>query len=252
MSAPEIVALFIAAFVAGVINSIAGGGTLVSFPTLVWLGRDPVLASATNTVSLWPGSLGAMAGFRSELRGVRRWMPFLGVPSLAGGIVGAVLLLRTPSEAFGRIVPFLILFATALFAAQAPITRALNRPPREPVASWRSGAVVFQMGVAIYGGYFGAGIGILMLAALGLSGFSDIHEMLALRNFAALCINGIAAIYFIARGALSWPDALVMTAGQIAGGYGGARLARRLGRPLVRRAVVVIGAAMGLSLLVSR
>lgn len=249
MTATEAFILFLAAFVAGAINSIAGGGTLVSFPALVWLGRDPVIANATNAVALWPGSLAAIAGFRDELHGVRRWMVFLGVPSVIGGICGAVLLLATPSAAFARIVPFLIFFATALFALQAPITRALHHTPREPVASWRSGAVLFQLGVAIYGGYFGAGIGILMLAALGLAGFTDLHQMLALRNFGALCINGVAAVYFAARGAVNWPDAFVMTIGQVAGGYGGATLARRLGRAFIRRAVVVIGIAMGLSLL---
>jgi uncharacterized membrane protein YfcA len=249
VSATEALILFVAGFVAGAINSIAGGGTLVSFPTLVWLGRDPIIANATNAVALWPGSIAAIAGFRGELWQVRRWMPFLGVPSVIGGVIGAVLLLMTPSDAFARIVPFLILFATALFALQAPIMRALHHAPREPVVSWWSGTVLFQLAVAIYGGYFGAGIGILMLASLGLSGFTDLHEMIALRNFAALCINGVAAMYFVARGAVNWPDAIVMTVGQIVGGYGGATLARRLGRPVIRRAVIAIGIAMGLSLL---
>jgi uncharacterized membrane protein YfcA len=251
VTATEALILFVAAFAAGAINSIAGGGTLVTFPTLVWLGRDPVIANATNAVALCPGSLAAMVGFRDELQRVRRWMLFLGVPSVIGGIIGAVLLLMTPSDTFARIVPFLILFATALFALQAPITRALHHAPREPMASWWSGTVLFQLAVAIYGGYFGAGIGILMLASLGLSGFTDLHEMIALRNLGGLCINGVAAVYFVARGAVNWPDAIVMTLGQIAGGYGGATLARRLGRPFIRRAVIIIGVAMGVSLLFS-
>ena len=249
MTALEIAALFAAAFVGGCINAIAGGGTLITFPTLVWIGRDPVIANATNAVALWPGSLAALAGFRRELHDVRHWMPYLAVPSIIGGIIGAVLLLWTPSEWFARLVPFLIFFATALFAAQAPLTRALHHAPREPIASWRSGAVFFQLAVAVYGGYFGAGMGILMLASLGLSGFSDIHHSMALRNFAAICINLVAAIYFVARGAVIWPDALIMIAGQIAGSYSAAVLARRLGRTFIRRAVVVIGVAMGLSLL---
>lgn len=246
--------IFVAALVAGMINSVAGGGTLVSFPTLVWVGLDPVIANATSTFSLWPGSLGGMLGFRRELGQSRRWMLVLGAPSVIGGLVGAALLLRTPSRTFSAIVPYLILFATVLFAAQEPITRAL-RPQwhsgtHRRGRQWWVGAVLFQFLVAVYGGYFGAGIGIMMLAALGLLGLTDIHQMNGLKNFFAVCINMIAATYFGASGAVSWPDAFIMAAGAVAGGYGGAGLARRLGRPFVRRTVVVIGIGMGLSLLV--
>src|SRR3954454_5123752 len=251
MTALEVVVLFAAAFVAGCVNAIAGGGTLISFPMLVWIGRDPIVANATNTASLWPGSLAALFGFRGHLREVRHWMPYLAVPSVVGAMLGAVLLLWTPSAWFARIVPWLILFATELFAAQVPLTRAMRHRARAPIASWTSGVVLFQLAVAIYGGYFGAGIGILMLASLGLSGFSDIHEMMALRNFAAVWINLVAAAYFAVKGAVYWPDAIVMIVAQIAGSYSAAILARRLGRHLIRRAVVVIGLAMGLSLLIS-
>jgi uncharacterized membrane protein YfcA len=245
--------IFLAAVAAGMINSVAGGGTLVSFPTLVWVGLDPIIANVTSTVALWPGSLGGMLGFRRELGESRRWMLVLGAPSVIGGLAGASLLLRTPSRTFSSIVPYLILFATLLFAAQEPITRAL-RPHRHVGAQargrrWWIGAMLFQFCVAVYGGYFGAGIGIMMLAALGLLGLTDIHQMNGLKNFFAVCINVIAAIYFIIWGAVNWPDALVMAAGAVTGGYGGAGLARRLGRPFVRRAVVVIGMAMAVSLL---
>ena len=252
--------LFAAGAVAGAINSLAGGGTLVSFPALLWLGRAPIIANATNTLALCPGALAAMAAFRKDLAPIRRWMLLLVPPSLAGGLIGALLLLRTPERVFAALVPWLILFATMLFAAQGPLTagirrlrRRTERPsvegPRREVWPY---VVAFEFAVAIYGGYFGAGIGIMTLAVLGLVGFTDIHHMVGLRNFAALCINGIAAVYFVSRGAVVWPDALVMIVGQIVGGYGGARIARRLGRTFMRRAVVVIGVVMALSLLLGR
>ncbi|HVF43793.1 MAG TPA: sulfite exporter TauE/SafE family protein [Pyrinomonadaceae bacterium] len=238
-----------AAFAAGLINSIAGGGTLVSFPVLLWTGRDPVLANATSTVALWPASLAGVYGFRRELKGGARLFLLFGAPSLLGGVLGAVLLLRTPSETFARLVPFLILFATLLLAVQEPISRKLGRTEEtKPTRAWWAGAVVFQFLVGVYGGYFGAGIGILMLAALGLLGFSDIHRMNALKNLLAICINGVAAVYFIASGAVIWSDVLVMTFAAIAGGYTGARLAYRLGRRFVRVAVIVIGLVMSISL----
>ena len=248
--------VFIAAFVAGMMNSVAGGGTLVLFPMLVWLGIDPIRANVTCTVAVWPGSLGAMFGFRRELGDSRRWMLLLGAPSVVGGLIGAYLLLLTPSRVFASIVPFLILFATILFAAGEPITRRLmrngdrgSRAEGSPTRSWWLGAMVFQFVVAIYGGYFGAGMGILMLAALGLMGLTDIHRMNGLKNFFAVCINIVASAYFIASGRVEWTYALVMVVGAIAGGYGGAGLARKLGRRFVRRAVIVIGLGMAVSLL---
>jgi len=250
--------VFIAGVVAGMINSVAGGGTLLSFPALVWIGRDPIVANVTNTLSLWPGSLGAMLGFRRELGDGRRWMALLTAPSVIGGLVGAMLLLQTPSRTFAAIVPYLILFATLLFAAQEPLTRWLRPAGAGAHAAAHTARrgwmvpVLFQFLVAVYGGYFGAGIGILMLAALGLLGLTDIHQMNGLKNFFAMCINLIAALYFVFWGPVSWPDALVMATGAMAGGYGGAGLGRRLGREFVRRAVVVIGFGMAVSLLYRR
>jgi uncharacterized membrane protein YfcA len=265
----QIPLVFLAAFVAGMMNSVAGGGTLVTFPTLVWIGIDPIQANITSTVALWPGSLGAMVGFRRELGDSRRWMLLLGAPSVVGGLIGARLLLLTPSPLFASIVPYLILFATILFAAGEPLMRRLrSNDPRQvseqaseqPSAkggtnrakAWWTGAIVFQFFVAIYGGYFGAGIGILMLAALGLLGLTDIHQMNGMKNFFAVCINMVAAFYFIASGRVEWGYALVMMVGAIAGGYGGAGLARKLGRKFVRRAVIFIGLTMALSLLLRR
>lgn len=248
----KLVAIFAAAVAAGMINSVAGGGTLLTFPTLVWVGLDPIVANVTSTVALWPGSLGAMVGFRRELGSSQRWMAVLGPPSIAGGLFGAFLLLRTPSRTFSAIVPFLILFATLLLAVQEPITRALRLHGPAAGASrirrWWLGAATFQFLVSTYGGYFGAGMGIMMLAALGLLGLTDIHQMNGLKNFFAVCINLIAAAYFMTWGPVSWGDALVMAIGAIVGGYGGAGLARRLGRTFVRRTVVVIGVGMAVSL----
>ncbi len=242
--------LFVAAFAAGIINSIAGGGTLLSFPALVWIGRDPILANATNAVALWPGSFSAMVGFRRELRDARQWLLLLTIPSLVGGAAGAVLLLRTSTKTFNEIVPFLILGATLLLAAQEVITRRLQHVPKG--RGWIAFAFVFQFLVGVYGGYFGAGMGILMLAALGLIGLTDLHQMNGLKNLLAICINGVAAIYFALSGAVLWKDAAIMAVAAIAGGFAGAKMARRLGRKFVRGAVVVIGLTMTVALFLHR
>jgi uncharacterized membrane protein YfcA len=239
-----------ASFAAGAINAIAGGGTLLSFPALVWIGRDPILANATNAVALWPGSFSAMVGFRRELRDAKRWLLLLTIPSLLGGIAGAVLLLRTSTKTFNTLVPFLILGATLLLAAQEIITRRLRDVPKG--RSWIVFAFIFQFLVGIYGGYFGAGMGILMLAALGLIGLTDMHQMNGLKNLLAICINGVAAIYFALSGAVLWHDAAIMAVAAIAGGFAGAKVARRLGRKFVRGAVVVIGLTMTVALFLHR
>lgn len=247
--------VFVAGFVAGMINSIAGGGTLISFPVLLWLGRNPIMANATNTVAIWPASLAGMVGFRRELASVQRWLLLLVIPSFAGGALGAWLLLRTPAKTFETIVPFLILGATLLLAAQEMITRRLGtvaRAHENPTAGWVTFVFVFQLMVGLYGGYFGAGQGILMLAALGLIGLTDMHQMNGLKNLLAIVINGIAAIYFALSNAVVWSDVVVMATGSILGGYAGARIAHRFGRKFVRRAVVIIGLLMTVALFVKR
>lgn len=243
--------ILLAGVAAGAINSIAGGGTLISFPALLWLGRDPLIANATNTVAIWPGSLAGAFGFRRELATVRRWLLLLIVPSLAGGAFGSWLLLRTPVSTFERLVPFLIAGATILLAAQEMITArlgALAHRHENPTIGWVSFVFLFQLIVGIYGGYFGAGMGILMLAALGLIGLTDLHQMNGLKNVLAVAINGIAAIYFITANAVAWNDVAVMTAGALFGGFLGAKVARRLGRKFVRAFVVVIGVVMTVAL----
>lgn len=243
--------IFIAGIAAGAINAIAGGGTLISFPALLWIGRDAIVANATNTVAIWPGSLAGAFGFRRELATARRWLLLLIVPSVAGGALGAWLLLRTPTTTFERLVPFLILGATILLAMQEMVTRKLGlvaKSHENPGAGWMTFVILFQLLVGIYGGYFGAGMGILMLAALGLIGMTDMHQMNGVKNVLAVFINGIAAIYFAVANAVSWNDVLVMMVGTIIGGYVGARTARKLGRTFVRRAVVVIGIVMAVAL----
>jgi uncharacterized protein len=235
--------VFAAACMAGAINSVAGGGTLVTFPTLVWAGLAENAANATSTAALWPGSLGSVWGYRRELAGADRRLFALVLPSVVGGIVGAVLLQLTPNDTFKHLVPFLILFATVLFMAQDALQRRFNlTAAHEARSHWLSWTMLFQLGVAIYGGYFGAGIGILMLAALSLMGHTDIHRMNAVKNLLAACINSLAGIYFLLFSNLVVPkDAIVMAVGAIVGGIAGAGVARRLGRQTVRRIVIVIG-----------
>ncbi|HEV8435259.1 MAG TPA: sulfite exporter TauE/SafE family protein [Thermoanaerobaculia bacterium] len=241
------VVIALAAFVAGAINSIAGGGTLISFPALMYIGVSPVMANATNTVAIWPGSFAGVLGFREDIKKLQRWLLWLMIPSLLGGITGAMILLRTPEKTFARIVPLLILGATLLLAAQEVISRRLNRfmsSHEKTSRGWILFAFTFQFFVSVYGGYFGAGMGILMLAALGLIGMQDLHQMNGLKNLLAICINGVAAIYFAMHGAVVWADVVVMAVASILGGFAGARLAHRLGRKFVRGAVVVIGLTM--------
>ena len=258
MSAPGLLLVFTAALLAGAVNSIAGGGTLLTFPALVWLGLPPISANATSTVALWPGSFGSMWAYRGQLEGTRRWLLLFTIPSVAGGIVGAQLLLHTSAARFDAIVPFLVLGATVLFMLQQPLSRRLARRAADehavatalpPPSPW---LLAGQFGVAVYGGYFGAGIGILMLAALGAMGRGDIHRMNGIKNWGARCINAIAAATFAVSGIVTWPVAATMAIGGLAGGYGGARLALRIGQKWVRRAVVAIGLRAFLWLLVSR
>jgi uncharacterized membrane protein YfcA len=237
------------AVAAGFVNSIAGGGSLLTFPTLVWVGVAPVAASATNTVGLWPGSFGGVVGFRRHLP-ERSVIVLLGIPSLVGGMVGAVLLLRTPQRIFEGIAPVLVLLATILLAVQEPLSGLLRQRSLvgERTAGFATAAVAFQFLVGVYGGFFGAGIGIMMLAALAVLGLTDIHQMNGLKNLLAIVINGVAALYFVVRGAVLWADVALMAAGSIAGGLWGAALAQRLGRRLVRQAVIAIGVAASVSL----
>jgi uncharacterized membrane protein YfcA len=248
------VAAFSSAFTAGAINAVAGGGTLISYPTLLALGMNPVTANATSTVAIWPGTVGSMWGYRAELAHAEAKFRILIVPSLIGGLVGALLLKWTSPETMERIVPFLILFATVLLCLQPLVQKFLKvaHNVHERSARWFVGAVIFQFFVGVYGGYFGAGIGILMLAALGILGLRNINQMNSLKVVFGGSINGIAAIYFVMNGMVDWSYVLVMAAGALAGGWGGAGLARRAGPTAVRVAVVLIGFAITIYLFVKR
>src|SRR6267378_2586321 len=243
MSLPNMVMMVAAAFAAGVINSIAGGGTLITFPVLIWLGLDPKVANATSTVALWPGLFGGLFGYRRELENSSAILLRLGTTSVIGGAIGAWLLIWTPSPTFAHLVPFLILFATLLFMVQGTINRRLRLQPiiAEPKALWWLGAMVFQFFSAIYGGYFGAGNGILMLAAMGLLGFQDINRANGIKNFLGICINSIAVVSFSATHLVVWNDALLMAIAALAGGYFGAKMAVRVAQIAVRRAIIAIG-----------
>ncbi|MFP5276285.1 MAG: sulfite exporter TauE/SafE family protein [Acidobacteriota bacterium] len=246
-----------AAFLAGGINSIAGGGTLITFPALLGLGLSPIPANATSTVAIWPGSLGSIWGFRRELALVPRRMLLLAVPAVLGGLAGAWLLQRTPPQIFAHLVPFLILFATLLFTLQAPVQRrlraraadpALDHPPSRTavVPRWRSGlwiltATVAQFAVGIYGGYFGAGMSIMLLTLLAFLGMEDILKMNAMTSFLSLCTNGVASALFAAAHMVVWSFVAAMMVAALVGGYAAAGVARKIGRVIVRRVVIAVG-----------
>src|SRR6266550_6265753 len=236
-------AMFIAALLAGIVNSIAGGGTLLTFPVLIWLGLDPKIANATSTVALWPGLFGGTFGYRREMNDSSLILMRLGVISVIGGGVGAWLLIITPSLTFARLVPFLILFATILFMIQRPVNRWLHLPAAsgESKKAWWTFAIVVQFCSAVYGGYFGAGNGIWMLAAMGLLGLHDINRANGIKNFLGICINSIAVLSFAITHLVVWNDALLMAGAALAGGYFGAKMAVRIGQIVIRRAIIVIG-----------
>lgn len=243
--------IFLAAIAAGMLNSIAGGGTLVTFPMLILAGHPPIVANATNALALVPAGWSSMFGYRAALREMPRRFTVLVIPSAIGGGVGAVLLRLTPPPTFDRLVPFLIIFATILFMLQGVVQRWLRTSDvgHHPVTTnWLVGASFYQFVVGIYGGYFGAGMGILMLAVMGMMGMADIHQMNGLKNLIGSFINLIASLYFIYSGLIDWPTAGLMSIGSIIGGYAAAGIARRLSQKMVRRVVILIGFGMALSL----
>jgi uncharacterized membrane protein YfcA len=240
----EIVGLFLAGIIAGAINSVAGGGTLISFPALIAFGIAPIPANATNTAAVCPGAISSAFAYRHDLPPDRGLLMMLLFPCLLGGLLGAVVLAVTPPALFDRIVPFLVLFATLLFAARDLISRLFAAPSdAEKPIGWlgRLWGFSFQLFVAGYGGYFGAGIGILMLASLSLMGLRDIHRMNALKTIFSSVINGTALLYFILRGLVVWHIAVLMALGAILGGYFGARLAKRIDQRWLRAFIVTVG-----------
>jgi len=238
----EIAGLAGSAVGAGVINAVAGGGTLLTFPTLLAFGTSPVMANATSTLALVIGTGGGMFGNRQHIKPVMPWLKRFLPASIFGGLIGSALLTHTSNQIFGNLVPFLILFATLLFLAQGIFRRFAGShldATANPVHIW--GAIFFQFLVAIYGGYFGAGIGILMLATLGFVGMHNIYEMNTLKTILGSLINLVAAVWFIGAGLIDWPRAAVMTAGAVAGYYLGSHYSQRISQARVRQIITAIG-----------
>ena len=251
MSGIEIIGLAGVAAVAGAVNAVAGGGTLLTFPALLYFGTPGIVANATSTVALVIGTAGSIFGFRGQLGAVKGWLARFVPVSLLGGAVGSVLLTRTSERAFGALVPWLILFATLLFVAHGAFRKLAGFEENGEAhphsrAVWM--AVVFQFAVSVYGGFFGAGIGILMLASLGFLGLRDIHEMNALKNALGSLINLIAAAVFVASGLVDWPKAGVMTVGAVVGYFLGAHFSQRVPQRRVRRIITGIGLTISLAM----
>ena len=247
MSVPHGVLLFLAAAVAGVMNSVAGGGSFISFPALIFTGVLPVPANATSTVALWPGSVASVGAYRERLpRDYRLMIPLVAI-SILGGVMGAVLLLHTPQAVFMHVVSYLFGVATLLFAFGKRLTRGLSRLiKREGSLSWPliAGTVLGQLAVAVYGGFFGGGIGILMLAMFEVIHMDDIHAMNGLKALLAAAINGAAVVTFILAGIVRWPQAVIMIVGAALGGYAGAHYAQKIDPRFVRGAVICVGTFM--------
>lgn len=233
--------LVVSAVLGGGLNAVAGGGSFFTFPALVFVGIPVIPANATSALALWPGSVASAAAYRRDLKGERRRIIWLGTASLVGGAMGAVLLVRTPSTIFEVLVPFLMLLATLLFAWGPRLTAQLRAYSGGKRALGLAGATFVQWVISVYGGYFGGGMGMMMLAAFSLLGMDDIHRMNGLKALLAVAINGIAVAAFVVAGVIVWKQGLLMTAGAIAGGYGGAYLARRLPGPWVRGFITTSG-----------
>ncbi|HVE41857.1 MAG TPA: sulfite exporter TauE/SafE family protein [Planctomycetota bacterium] len=241
MAPLEILGLLASAAAAGVINAVAGGGTMLTFPTLLLFGSAYKVANATSSTALFLGTAGGIFGYRRQLAAVKPWLIRFVPVSILGGATGSWLLTYTSDKAFARIVPFLLLFATILFLSQGLLRRLAGSRNAAPSAAAIWGGILFQLGVAFYGGYFGAGIGILMLASLGLIGLSDIHEMNALKTVLASLINLVATVVFLFHRLIDWPRAGIMTLGALVGYFVGSHFSQRIPQAWVRRIITVVG-----------
>jgi uncharacterized membrane protein YfcA len=246
MSWIEIASLLAAACAAGAVNAVAGGGTLITFPTLILFGVPPMIANATSTLALVVGMGGSLYGYRNHIADVKPWFTTFIPVSIAGGWIGSLLLTRSTERVFTELVPYLVLFATVLFMLQGVVSRQLGRQlhasysltSRRPHLLM---ALFFQFLVSIYGGYFGAGIGILMLATLGFMGFKNIHQMNTLKSVLGSLINLVAAAWFTASGLIDWPRMALMTAGAFVGYYIASTFCQRLPQKDIRHLIAIIG-----------
>jgi uncharacterized membrane protein YfcA len=241
----QCVLLFGVSILCGAVNSVAGGGTFLSFPVLLLMGVPPIQANATNTVAVVPGMLASAGAYRRELRGpeARRILWPLLATGCMGGLLGAVTLLMTPQQTFLRLIPYLLLVATLLFAFSRKVTASLHVPHGEAALSTKGGAVA-QFFVAFYIGYFGAGAGILMMALLALLGVEDIHRVNAYKTLQAAVCNSVAILLFVSRGVVYWKHAGIMVVGALLGGYYGATFAQKMNPKHVRAIVIAIGLSM--------
>jgi uncharacterized protein len=237
--------LFLAGALGGALNSVAGGGSFIAFPALLFTGVPPIPANATNTIALWTAAAASGGAYRKRLDVARRLMVPLLTASLIGGLIGAILLLKTPAQTFMRVLPWLTLGATLLFAFGRKLARGrVSVIEHEASTAAIAGTTLFQLCVAIYGGYFGGGMGIVMLAMLATLGMTDIHAMNALKSVMGFVINGVAVVTFIVAGAVYWKHGIVMIAGGIAGGYLGAHYAMKMPQAWIRAFVALVGAGM--------
>jgi len=237
--------LFFAGAIAGAMNAVAGGGSFVAFPALLFTGIAPVPANATNTLALWVGTAASGGAYRRRLDLPRRILIPLLVMSLIGGLLGALLLIKTPAHTFLRLIPWLMLGATLLFAFGRHLTGRISAGITHDASNAAvAGASLFELLVAIYGGYFGGGIGIMNLAMFAALGMTDIHAMNALKIALVAVINGVAAVTFIVTKAIVWPQAMVMVLGASCGGYAAAHFAQKLPQKIVRGMVLVVGVGM--------
>jgi len=242
----QAIILFGAGVIAGVLNAVAGGGSFISFPLMMFTGVPPVEANASNTVALWPGLATSVASYARHLKVPRRLLLPLVVTSVLGGLAGALLLVKTPQRTFFHIIPWLLLGATVLFVfgnrLRAMVGTADDASAVENT-SWQAIALacLLQLAVGAYGGYFGAGIGFVMLGMMTLLGMRDIHAMNALRIVLAAVINGVAVLTFIVSGAVFWEQCLVMMAGALCGGWFGAQYAQQADPKKVRWFIIALG-----------
>lgn len=238
-------------FSAGAVNAVAGGGTFFSFPAMLAVGLPPVVANASNSVALWPGSLSGAWAYRQELSRYKRYLLPMGIASLLGGVAGGLLLLAAGDARFSALIPWLLAFATLLFAFSPQLSAALKRmrsPATESAASGHgAGSPIgwfVQLLVSIYGGFFGAGMGILMMASLAIGGHEDVQHINALKNLLSAVIYSVTVVTFIVAGAVSWPHTAVMVLTASLGGYWGGRMARKIQGPWLRRMVIAVGGAL--------
>jgi hypothetical protein len=249
MSGAETLLIGLAAFLAGAMNALAGGGTFFSFPALLAVGVPPVSANASNSVALWPASLSGALAYRRELSRHKPYLVPLSVVALLGGAAGGLLLLITQDATFAKLIPWLLLVATLLFAFSGQVQKLLARlRGGESMEAVRNtpASLLAQLAVSIYGGFFGAGMGIMMIASLAIQGHGDVQDINAIKNWLSALIYSVAVVTFILAGAVSWPHTAVMLVTATAGGYAGAALARRIPQLWLRRFIIAVGAGLTL------